>query len=99
MGELSPEEIKKILNALAERGANAPCPRCGNPGFGIVPGYFTNFVQAEQGTAVFGGKNLPTVAAVCTKCGWVAHHALGALGLMQANEVTAEAPKKAGGGK
>lgn len=93
--KLPQEEIDKILKALHERGALLPCPRCGNPKFSIAPGYFANLLQPSPASLILGGiPNLPTVAIACEKCGWLAHHALGALGLMPAPkaEETSETP-------
>jgi hypothetical protein len=102
MSEISQEEKDKIIQALDARGASLPCPRCRNTKFVLAPGYFSNFVQEKQDAVTFGGANLPTVMVLCEKCGWVAHHALGALGLLQQSKEAErtnpphEAPKAEG---
>ena len=80
--ELSQEERNRIVRALNERGANRPCPRCNNNSFSMVPGYFTHFIQQDTTNINLGGPSVPTVVVVCDRCGWLAEHALGVIGLM-----------------
>jgi hypothetical protein len=82
MAELSKEEQDKIIQALDRVGATKPCPRCGNPTFSLVGGYFNHFVQQSLSGVSLGGPSIPTAVVVCSNCGWVAEHALGALKLL-----------------
>lgn len=86
MPELTKEQQDAIIKALDERGAKAPCPRCGNNHFNLVGGYFVNPVQTAFNTLVVGGPVIPSAVVICSKCGYIAQHALGSLGLMPGAE-------------
>lgn len=76
------EEKEKIIKALEERSVNLPCPRCGNQQFSVAEGYFSQSLQKDLGGVILGGPTLPSVVIVCTRCGFLSQHALGALGLL-----------------
>jgi len=76
------DEKQRIIQALEERGAKLPCPRCGNQQFTLVDGYFNQTIQTELKGMVIGGPSVPSVVVVCTRCGYMSQHALGALGLL-----------------
>lgn len=80
--ELTQSEKDRIVSELEARGATLPCPRCGNGTFAVVGGYFNHFIQASLSGVNLGGPSIPTAVVVCAKCGWVAEHALGTLGLL-----------------
>ena len=82
MDELSQTQRAAIVKALEERGVNKPCPRCGNSTFSLVGGYFNHFIQTQLGGVSIGGPSIPTAVVVCSKCGWLAEHALGVLNLL-----------------
>ena len=77
------DKKNKIITLLKERGVSLPCPRCGNTKFGLIDGYINPSLGKEiTAGLIIGGATLPSVATVCEKCGFVSHHALGALGLL-----------------
>jgi len=80
---LSQEKQKEIIEALRLHGANRPCPRCGNGTFELIDGYAAQSIQTEVRGIVIGGRAVPTVLVACNRCGWLAQHALGALGLLE----------------
>ncbi|HTY55767.1 MAG TPA: hypothetical protein VMB26_11225 [Candidatus Binataceae bacterium] len=82
MTELTPDQQKKIIEALEKKGAKNPCPRCGNPSFALLSGYFNQTLQTQLGGLVIGGPSVPSAVVACTNCGFLAQHALGALGLL-----------------
>ena len=84
--QIPAEQKEKIVRALKERGADRPCPRCGNPDWALLDGYHMVSVQPQFQTTVLGGPAVPCIATVCTRCGFLSQHALGALGLLQAEE-------------
>lgn len=87
MAELfSQEQQNKIIAALEQRGAKLPCPRCGNGNFALVGGYFNQVLQTELTGFTLGGPSIPSAVVACTKCGFLAQHALGALGLLPSAE-------------
>ncbi|MBE3112062.1 MAG: hypothetical protein IMZ46_16420 [Acidobacteria bacterium] len=78
-----PDEMKaKIIKALEGAGVALPCPRCGNVNFSLIGGYFNQFLQPRLGGIVIGGPSIPSIGTVCIRCGFIAQHALGPLGLM-----------------
>jgi hypothetical protein len=82
MPEWTEEYKNRIVRALIDRGAHMPCPRCGNKGFTLLDGYFAQPVQTELGSIALGGPTIPSIVMVCTQCGFISQHALGALGLL-----------------
>ena len=86
MPEWSQEQKDRIIKALTEKGVELPCPRCGNSNFTLVNGYFAQPIQPELGSITLGGPNIPSVVTVCTRCGFISQHALGALGLLPSAE-------------
>jgi len=85
MKQLSSDQKNKIVAALEARGATQPCPRCLHKGFIIADGYVVNQMQFDLAIFNMGGPSIPAVVTVCEKCGFIAQHALGVLGLMQSN--------------
>jgi len=91
MAELSSEEKKEIVSKLKGAGAILPCPRCGNPNFTLVDGYFNHNIQTDFGNIVLGGPSVPTIVLVCDRCGFLSQHALGVLGLLSQEKESTEA--------
>lgn len=85
--QLSEERKKEIIKVLDELGAKLPCPRCGNPHFILIDGYFNQTIQPELQGIVLGGPSIPSVVVACNKCGFLSQHALGVIGLLP-KEVT-----------
>jgi len=84
--EIISSNVKKIIiNTLQARGAKLPCPRCGTNNFTLLDGYFTQPVQQDL-KAFSVGPSVPSVVVICNQCGYMSQHALGALGLMPAEE-------------
>jgi len=84
MSQLPPDIDKTVARALEDRGANQPCPRCGNTGFKILKGFFKHSVQTEPGIGtILGGPSMTTVVLVCSRCGFIAQHSLEELGLIK----------------
>jgi predicted RNA-binding Zn-ribbon protein involved in translation (DUF1610 family) len=79
---LSEEKKAEIIKILTERGAKLPCPRCGNPNFILIDGYFNQFIQPDMKDINLGGPSIPSVIIACNKCGFLSQHALGVLGLL-----------------
>ena len=104
MRALSDDEKQTIVKALEARGAKLPCPRCANPTFFLLDGYFFNPLVTDLKALTLGGPAVPTVVVACGRCGYLSQHALGALGLMppaaegssgSAAESKSEAPAEA----
>jgi len=81
------EQKQKIVSELTNRiQRKLTCPMCQNNSFTLVDGYFQNSLQSDLAAMSIGGQNVPTIAIICTKCGFVSQHALGILGLLPKTE-------------
>ena len=52
-------EKDEIIQKLIEKGANKPCPRCGNDAFTLIDGYFNQTIQDSVSGFVVGGASIP----------------------------------------
>ena len=86
MAVLSEEQQADIIRRLEERGARLPCPRCGNQDFSILDRYIHIPLQEDLETFNVGGVWMPSIAAVCTRCGYISQHLLGVLDLRPGEE-------------
>ena len=75
-------EKEEIIQQLIRKGADRPCPRCGNGAVTLVDGYFNQPVQDDMSELVIGGASIPSIVTACTNCGFLSQYALGALGLL-----------------
>lgn len=83
---MNDEDKQKIIKTLTEKGVRLPCPRCGNPSFTLIDGYFNELIQNDLNTLKIGGPSIPSIITACTRCGYLSQHALGALGLLPAKD-------------
>jgi predicted nucleic-acid-binding Zn-ribbon protein len=86
MEDAAQDQKDKIIKVLAERGANLPCPRCGNNAFTLLDGYFNQIIQEEPKGIVLGGRTVPSIVVACKRCGYLSQHAIGILGLLPKEE-------------
>lgn len=70
-----------ILKKLAERIGVYKCPICHSSSFTIADGYLANTLQDHLNSIQLGGTFLPSVALVCTNCGFTSLHNTKILGL------------------
>ena len=82
MNQLSKEQKEIIIKKLSEKGVRANCPMCGNNHFILADAYFVNILQSQFNSISIGGPNIPTIAIICSNCGFVSQHAVGSLGLL-----------------
>ena len=81
MEQFTPEQKQEIANALTAKSALKPCPRCNQENFVLLDWFMNIPLQATISSLSLGGPSLPVVAVICHNCGFVAHHAVGALKL------------------
>lgn len=83
-----PEEQKKlILRILSSKIPQFQCPMCQSKVFAILDGYMTNNLQEDYKNIVLPNKQIiPSVIIVCTNCGFMSQHSIGALGLLEERE-------------
>ena len=82
MAEFSQADRARILQALMARAANQECNQCQRGTLALVDGYFNHPLQPDLINYNLGGVSLPSVARVCSNCGFIQFHALGSLGLL-----------------
>lgn len=80
-------EKDDVIKKLTEKRAVLPCSRCGCNSFTVLDGYSKIMLDEEiDGSLRLGGPMVPVTAVVCTNCGAITMHALGALGLLGKRE-------------
>lgn len=81
--KLSPEEQRRIADAIQEKTKNAPCSRCGFERFLVVDAYTPIVLSPKKGELrINPGRTIPCAVVICRNCGMIYHHALGPLGLL-----------------
>lgn len=83
---LTEDEKRRIANVISSRIPNLACPMCHRNNFIITDGYFNSSINANLQSMVLGGASIPSIGIVCANCGFISHHALGVLGLLNQNE-------------
>jgi hypothetical protein len=87
-GGLTAEQQARIKERLAEKGAVAPCPRCGQPEFALINnGILKPAIQDTSDNVVSSGVTIPSVITVCVQCGFLSIHALGTIGFLRSGKV------------
>ncbi len=87
---LSESEKKEIIQKLSDRNMKTVCPMCGQNKFIIADGYFNHPMQPNLQGFIIGGPSIPSIAIVCSNCGFMSQHALGVLGLLKGNKKAQE---------
>jgi predicted nucleic-acid-binding Zn-ribbon protein len=77
---------EQIIIALKEKSATQPCPRCRNLEFEVIGESMMEIIrESSQWWRVGGHKYMlpaiPVILISCTRCGYIAQHAAGPLGL------------------
>lgn len=80
------EERDNIIRILQERHAVNACEVCGNNNFSVADTAVQLTIRDLHGPVVIPSPSIPAAAVVCSNCGNIRLHALGALGLLQRNE-------------
>lgn len=80
---MTEDKKRKIVEALAERMPQLYCPMCGSSSFSLLDGFNIEIMQEDITRIQLDGRTLPSVTFVCERCGFISHHAIGALGLME----------------
>lgn len=89
---LSLAQKEELIAALEKKGVPRACPMCVTNSWTIADGYFNNTLQANPSAINLGGVGIPTVAIICSNCGFISQHAIGVLGFLP-NESQAEDKK------
>ena len=78
----SQEEKNWFIGLLTSKRVSAKCPMCQNSNFVIADAYIRNELQENLNSVNLGGPAIPTVAIICSNCGFISQHAIGMLGLL-----------------
>ena len=82
------EELEIVEKQLRERNATQPCPRCKNEKFltlrDITSLQYQDLKYKDSKTII------PSFITVCTKCGFISLHAIGALEFMKEGVIKIE---------
>jgi ribosomal protein S27AE len=73
--KLSDEQKNRIIEVLNELEAVQPCPRCGNDSFGLLDDIFNQPLRLRP-IGSHNGPQVPSIAVVCDRCGFMSQHAL-----------------------
>ena len=88
---LTEENKAQLIRALTERLAKyakpSVCPMCGHAHFTIADAYLSNTLQTDFNSVTLGGPSIPSLAIICTNCGFISQHSLGILGLLPAEVI------------
>lgn len=78
------ERQEEIIRVLKLKGADQPCPRCGNQKFELIGE--TGIQLSENPNPLMfpiGGLFVPLILIACVNCGYLTQHAQGPLGLIR----------------
>lgn len=85
---MAPEEKEKIINVLVKKAPNMSCPICQGKTFTVADGYSQEQLQEDYRSRVGTGERIiPSFCIICTNCGFISHHALGAVGLIKEEKI------------
>jgi len=83
LSENQQKEFTILLNnRLTKNRPEFSCPMCGEKNFSLLNEVLRTDVQEELERAVMKGRGVPTLAIICTNCGFLSQHVLGTLGLL-----------------
>ena len=63
--------VEKLKKALP---SNLHCPMCGGAKFEVVRGWSSTQIQSEKLGFTIGGPAIPSLTAVCRRCGFISQH-------------------------
>lgn len=90
------EELAKVLNSKISK---LECPMCHQHDFIIADGFFNNSLQDTYQGLGIGGQAIPSIAIICTHCGFISQHALGVLGMLPKKDDNNDKQKNEDNGK
>lgn len=76
------KEKQRIVETIQRILPSIECPICHNKHFIVADGYFNTSIQGNLNGMILGGPSIPSIGLICSKCGFISHHALGVIGLL-----------------
>lgn len=77
---LSEQQKETVLDNLKQK-VRGVCPMCGKNQWTLGDELVASIAAGAGGGLGIGGPYIPMVQMVCNNCGFVAHHAVGYLGI------------------
>ena len=77
---LTDRQKQKIQDSLTEKGVRGQCPMCGRSNWNIMESLVAGTPITLGGDLELGSGSVPMAQLACGNCGFVSHHAIGALG-------------------
>lgn len=71
----------QVEKTITEKGATAPCQRCGNKDLAVVPNHIKIVLQNKPKEINLSGDYIPCAMVICVNCGNIVLHALKGLGV------------------
>lgn len=72
---------RRIRTAISDRAPHARCPMCESASWSLEDGFVTLGLERVPGSLAYPETGLPSVALVCTQCGYTVLFNAVALGL------------------
>lgn len=85
---INEEEKNTIIKSLMLKMPRLECPMCHNHHFILADGYIMLGVQDVKERIVLDGNVMPVIGLVCSRCGFVSFHSLGALDLLNKEDIS-----------
>jgi hypothetical protein len=77
---LTERQKKTIIESLSAKSRSL-CPMCGSNNWQLGENLVGAMAASLSGGMGIGGPYVPMAQLICTKCGFVSHHAVGVLGI------------------
>jgi hypothetical protein len=72
---------KETIQSSLQSKIRGNCPMCNSSNWSLENQVVATTATSLGGGMAMGGPYIPMVQLVCTNCGFVSHHAVGALGI------------------
>ena len=72
---------KQTIQKNLQQKIRGNCPMCGQSAWSLQEEVVTTTTASLGGGMAMGGGFVPMIQVICTNCGFVAHHAVGSLGI------------------
>lgn len=72
---------KNTIQTNLQSKIRGTCPMCGQSNWTLGEEVVASNTTSLQGGMAIGGQFVPMVQLICNNCGFVAHHAVGVLGI------------------
>ena len=78
---LTERQRQTVLSGLQKKQVRPQCPMCGQNKWTLAEDLVIATAFTLGGGMALGGPHVPMCQLICNNCGFVSHHAVGALGI------------------